>query len=178
MASIFMKIDGNTVPKGAATIEKIGGKDGFFAIDSFSWNAVRGVGIDVGNANNADQGMVALGEVNITRSCDGASPYITSFLYAPGPKGNKVEIVMTKPNREGNGADPYLILTLEAARISSYNLAGSDGSLPNESFSLTYTIINMVYYVEDEGGKIEKGPEVGFDTTKAEVTSTAKAKSA
>ena len=39
MASIFMRIDGTT-PKGAATVEKINGKDGFFAIDTVSWNAV------------------------------------------------------------------------------------------------------------------------------------------
>ena len=39
MASIFMRIDGTT-PKGAATVDKINGKDGFFAIDSVTWNAV------------------------------------------------------------------------------------------------------------------------------------------
>ncbi|MBU2898830.1 type VI secretion system tube protein Hcp [Vibrio hepatarius] len=172
MASIFMRIDGTT-PKGAATVEKINGKDGFFAIDTVSWNAVRGVGIDVGNANNADQGMVALGEINITRGCDGATPHIETFLYAPGPEGKSVEIVMTKPNREGSGADPYQITTLTGARISSYNSAGSDGSLPNESFSLTYTKISKAYYIEGEGGKIEKGPEVGFDATTAKITSSA-----
>ncbi|MFY2508617.1 type VI secretion system tube protein Hcp [Vibrio pectenicida] len=172
MASIFMRIDGTT-PKGAATVEKIGGKDGFFAIDTVTWNAVRGVGIDVGNANNSDQGMVALGEINVTRGCDGATPHLTTFLYAPGAEGKTIEIVMTKPNREGSGADPYLILTLNAARMSSYNMAGSDGSLPNESFSLTYTEISKAYYIEGEGGKIEKGPEVGFDATTAKVTSTA-----
>ncbi|GAA5647403.1 MULTISPECIES: Hcp family type VI secretion system effector [Vibrio] len=172
MASIFMRIDGTT-PKGAATVEKIGGKDGFFAIGNVSWGAVRGVGIDVGNANNADQGMVALGEINISRACDGASPYLTTFLYAPGAEGKTVEIVMTKPNREGSGADPYLILTLTAARMASYNMTGSDGALPNEAFSLTYTKISKAYYIEAEGGKIEKGPEVGFDATTAKVTSTA-----
>lgn len=173
MASIFMRIDGIN-PKGAATVEKIGGKDGFFAIDSVTWNAVRGVGIDVGNANNADQGMVALGEVNITRGCDGATPHLTTFLYAPGSEGKTIEVVMTKPNREGSGADPYLILTMKAARMSSYNMAATNGSLPNESFSLTYTEISKAYYMEAEGGKIEKGPEVGFDATTAKVTSTAK----
>jgi len=172
MASIYMRIDGVS-PKGAATVEKIGGKDGFFAIDQLSWGAVRGVGIDVGNANNADQGMVALGEVNISRGCDGASPYLTTFLYAPGADGKTVEIVMTKPNREGSGADPYLIITLKSSRISSYNMTGSDGSLPNESLSLVYTEISKAYYIEAEGGKIEKGPEVGFDATTAKVTSTA-----
>ncbi len=40
MASIYMRIDGTT-PKGAATVEKIGGKDGFFAIDTVNWSAVR-----------------------------------------------------------------------------------------------------------------------------------------
>ncbi|MCE0557542.1 MULTISPECIES: type VI secretion system tube protein Hcp [unclassified Motilimonas] len=173
MASIFMRIDGVT-PKGAATVEKIGGKDGFFAIDSVSWGAVRGVGIDVGNSNNGDQGMVALGEVSVSRSCDGASAHLTSFLYAPGAEGKTIEIVMTKPNREGSGADPYLILTLKKARMASYNMSGSDGSLPAESFSLTYTQISKAYYIESDGGKIEKGPEVGFDAPTAKVTSTAK----
>lgn len=172
MASIFMRIDG-TKPKGAATVEKIGGKDGFFAIDNVSWSAVRGVGIDVGNANNADQGMVALGEITIGRGCDGASPYLTTFLYAPGAEGKTIEVVMTKPNREGSGADPYLILTLKNARMSNYTMTGTNGSLPNESFALTYTQISKAYYIEGEGGKIEKGPEVGFDATEAKVTSTA-----
>ncbi|MDA9556443.1 type VI secretion system tube protein Hcp [Vibrio sp.] len=173
MASIYMRIDGQKIASGAATVEKIGGKDGFFAIGSISWGAVRGVGIDVGNANNADQGMVALGEVNITRVCDGASPYLTTFLYAPGAEGKKIEIVMTKPNREGSGADPYLIVTLESARMASYNMTGSDGSLPSESMSLTYTKISKAYYNENDAGKIEKGPEVGFDATTAKITSSA-----
>lgn len=30
--------------------------------------------------------MVALGEVNMTRGCDGATPHLTTFLYAPGQK--------------------------------------------------------------------------------------------
>ena len=34
MASIFMRIDGTT-PKGAATVEKIGGKDGFLLLIVF-----------------------------------------------------------------------------------------------------------------------------------------------
>lgn len=172
MASIYMRIDGYS-PKGAATVEDIGGKKDFFAIESVSWSAVRGVGIDVGNANNADQGMVALGEVNVTRTCDGATPYLTTFLYSPGSEGKTVEIVMTKPNREGGGADPYLIVTLLASRMSSYNMGCSDGSLPSESFSIVYTVISKAYYYEGDGGKIEKGPEVGFDATTAKVTSVA-----
>ncbi|MCF1427722.1 MAG: type VI secretion system tube protein Hcp [Shewanella sp.] len=172
MASIFMRIDGYN-PEGAATVEKINGKEGFFAIDTVNWGAVRGVDINVGDANNADQGMVALGEVNITRGCDGASAYLTSFLYKPGSEGKTIEIIMTKPNREGLGADPYLILTLTSARIASYNFGAYDGQLPKESFSLTYTEIAKKYYVENEKGAIKKASEVGFNTSTAKITSTA-----
>lgn len=172
MASIYMRIDG-VDPKGAATIGDIGGKKGFFAIDSASWGAVRGVGVDVGNANNADQGMVALGEVNISRRSDGASPHLTTMLFAPGPEGKTVEILMTKPSREGNGADPYMILTLEKSRISNYNVMGNDGSLPSESLALTYTTLSIVYYREADGGKIEKGDTIKYDVTTAKLESKA-----
>lgn len=169
-STMYMCIDGVT-PQGAST--NIPGREGFFPIDSISWGAVRGVGIDIGKGNNADQGMVELGTIDITRSCDGATPYLTTFLYAPGPEGKTVEIVITQPNRQGSGLDPYLIITLRGVRMASYKMTGSDGSVPNESFSLTYTHISKSYYIEGEGGKIEKGHEVGFDPTTAKVTSTA-----
>lgn len=173
MASIFMRIDGIDSIKGAATIGDIGGKKGFFAIDSMSWGAVRGVGVDVGNANNADKGMVALGEISISRQSDGASPHLSTFLFSPGTDGKTVEILLTKPSREGNGADPYLIITLEKSRISNYNVGCSDGSLPSESFSLVYTTISLVYYQESDSGKIEKGDTVKYDVTTAKLESKA-----
>lgn len=173
MASIYMRIDGLDSIKGAATIGDIGGKKGFFAIDNVSWGAVRGVGVDVGNANNADQGMVALGELNISRQSDGATPHLATFLFAPGAEGKTVEVLLTKPSREGNGADPYMIITLEKARISNYNISCVDGSLPGESLSLTYTTITKVYYQEGDGGKIEKGDTVKYDVTTAKLESKA-----
>ncbi|MGR5509266.1 type VI secretion system tube protein Hcp, partial [Vibrio mediterranei] len=72
----------------------------------------------------------------------------TTFLYAPGAEGKTIEVVMTKPNREGSGADPYLILTLKNARMSNYTMTGTNGSLPSESFALTYTEISKAYYIE------------------------------
>ncbi|PAJ74583.1 hypothetical protein CJF42_09685 [Pseudoalteromonas sp. NBT06-2] len=173
MASIYMRIDGNDTIKGSATVTDIGGKKGFFALDSMSWSAMRNVSVDIGNADNNDGGMVALGEINCSKQLDGASPYITTFLYAPGEAGKKVEIVFTKPNRAGKGLVPYLIVTLENARISSYSVSGSDGSQPGENFAMTYTTHSQTYFVEAEGGKIEKSAEVTFDTTSAEITSQA-----
>ncbi|MFC3152719.1 type VI secretion system tube protein Hcp [Litoribrevibacter euphylliae] len=174
MASIFMRIDGKDAIKGAATIGDIGGKKGFFAIDTVSWGAVRGVSVDVGNANNADKGMVALGEVSISRTSDGASPHLTTFLFSPGTEGQKIEVLMTKPSREGNGVDPYMILTLEKARMSSYDVSCSGGDTPQEDFNLTYTNLSITYYYEGDGGKIEKGDTIKYDTLTAKLESKAK----
>ena len=173
MASIFMRIDGLTDIKGAATVGDIGGKKGFFAIDTMSWGANRGVNVDVGNANNADKGMVSLDAINVSRVSDGASPHLTTFLFAPGAEGKTVEILLTKPSRDGAGADPYLVMTLEKARIAGYNINGSDGNLPAEDFSLTYTTLTKVYYQEGDGGKIEKGDTVKFDCTTGKLESKA-----
>lgn len=173
MASIFMRIDGLTSIKGAATVDNIGGKQGFFAIDEVSWSADRGVGIDVGNANNSDKGMASMGEVQLQRTSDGATPHLTSFLFSPGAEGKTIEIVMTKPSREGAGMEPYMVLTLEHARMSHYNMSCSDGELPYENFNLTYTTISKVYYQESSAGKIEKGDTVKFDATTAQLESKA-----
>lgn len=171
MASIFMRIDGVNSIKGAATVGDIGGKKGFFAISSMSWGANRGVAVDVGNANNADKGMVSLDAISIDRTSDGASSYLATFLFAPGAEGKTVEILLTKPSRDGSGADPYLVMTLEKARIASYSISGSDGALPTEHFTLTYTTLSNVYYQEGDGGKIEKGDTVKFDCTEGKLVS-------
>ncbi|WP_027858910.1 type VI secretion system tube protein Hcp [Marinobacterium jannaschii] len=173
MASIFMRIDGINTIKGAATVTEIGNKKGFFALDHVSWEGNRGVGINIGNANNADKGMAALGQVKVRRQSDGASPYLTSFLFSPGAEGKTIEIVMTKPNRTGAGMDPYLVITLEKSRMSHYNIECRDGELPTEEYDLTYTTISKVYYQETEGGTIEKGDTVKFDTTTAQLESKA-----
>ena len=83
--------------------------------------------------NNSDQGMFALGEVNITRDLIWRYSTSTTFLYAPGSEGKTIEVVMTKPNREGSGADPYLIVTMKTARMSSYNMAQTDHFQTNHS---------------------------------------------
>ncbi|MBB1486614.1 Hcp family type VI secretion system effector [Oceanospirillum sediminis] len=174
MASMYMRIDGINDIKGAATIGEIGGKKGFFAINFMDWGAARGVSVDVGNANNADKGMVALGEINIARESDGASPQLTTFLFSPGAEGKTVEILLTKPSREGNGADPYMVMTLEKARIAHYSVSCNDGGLPGETFSMTYTTLAITYYQEADGGKIEKGDTVKYDVTTAKLESKAK----
>jgi len=117
-----------------------------------------------------------LGEINCSKSVDGATPYLTTFLYKPGSEGKTVEIVFTKPDREGSGLEHYLVFTLTNARLASYSISGSDGSQPSESFSMTYTKIEQAYRFEDAGGKITDADKVTYDTKSAKMTSGAKLK--
>ncbi len=172
MASIFMKISAagkNMVPAGAATLTMLDSadesKNGWFAIDNMSWGAMRGVSIDIGNANNQDGGMVAMGEVSIARSYDGATPYLMSFLLKPGSDGKQIDIIMTKPHREGQGLSEYYRMTLEGARVANYNLSGTDGGQPAESLSFTYTKITQKCKIEDADGSLTDGQTVTYDAT-------------
>ena len=79
MATLFMRIDKNDKIKGGATVEKIGGKEGWFALQSVSWSGARGVNIEIGNAENRDSGIVHMGELSCSKTYDGASPFMSTF---------------------------------------------------------------------------------------------------
>ncbi|ELR67270.1 Putative protein ImpD [Photobacterium marinum] len=177
MASIYMRVDGLDV-KGGATIEELqteqGKKEGWFAIKSYSWGGVRNVAMDIGNGNNADSGMVALSEVNVSKEVDGASEDLLSFLFNPGKEGRTVEIAFTKPSSDGQGADVYFQVMLKNARLVSYNVSGSDGSQPYESLSLSYVDISQKHHYEKEGGEMVSGGIVTYNLPTGKMTSGAK----
>jgi type VI secretion system secreted protein Hcp len=173
MASIFMKIVGLDEVKGAATVAGLP-VTGLFAINNISWGAARGVTMEVGNANNADKGMMAMNDITISRESDGASPHLTTMLFAPGSEGKTVDIYLTKPSRDGSGgADPFMVFTLENTRINNYNVNSSDGGLPSESFSLTYVTISLVYYWENLAGLVVTGDTVKYDVSTGKLESKA-----
>ncbi|WP_261843490.1 Hcp family type VI secretion system effector [Aliamphritea ceti] len=173
MASDYMRIEGINTIEGAATIGEISGKKGFFAIETINWHASRGVSVDVGNANSSDKGIVALSDINISREADGATPYLNTFLFSPGPDGKNIDILLTKSARDGTGSIPYLIITLEKSRISSYTIHNEADDKVTEKISLTYTSISTTYYSEDIGGSIKKGITVKYNVTNSALESKA-----
>lgn len=172
MASIYMRIDGVDV-KGGATIEGLDG-NGWFAISSYKWGGVRNVAMDIGNANNADSGMVAITEVNFTKQADGASEDLLSFLFSPGKDGKTVEIAFTKPESTGQGAVIYFQIKLTNARLVSYNVEGSDGAQPIEKVALSYTEISQKHNYELDGGELKDGGIVTYNIPQGKLLSGAK----
>ncbi|MDE1211223.1 type VI secretion system tube protein Hcp [Vibrio aestuarianus] len=177
MASIYMRVEGLNVTGGATATDVEGlesKKDGWFAISSYSWGAVRNVSMDIGNANNADSGMVAMSEVNVAKQVDGASEDLLSFLFSPGKEGKTVEIAFTKPKSDGQGTDVYFQVKLEKARLVSYNVSGSDGSQPYESLSFSYVEISQKHHYEKDGGELVSGGLVSYSIPLGKMTSGAK----
>lgn len=170
MASIFMRLEGVEVKGGATQVGLEG--TGWFAISSYSWGASRAVGMDVGNGNNADSGMVALSEVNITKEADGATEQLLSFLFNPGKEGKTIEIAFTKPGPDGSGAQVYFQVKLTLSRASGYQISGSDGMGGlMESISLSYVEISMKYNYELENGEIKDGGIVAYNVPKGKLLS-------
>ncbi|MCL6271100.1 type VI secretion system tube protein Hcp [Sansalvadorimonas sp. 2012CJ34-2] len=174
MASLYMRI-GTEEVKGAATADYTGGDDmskqGWFAIKSFSWGAVRSVGMDIGNGMNQDSGMVAMNELSVTKEVCGASESLLSSLYMPGDEGKTIDLICTKPDRSGEGSQVYLQVKLEKARLVSYSVSGSDGGTPFESLAIAYNTIKIKHWHEAEGGKLEPGGLVAYDLPTGKVIS-------
>lgn len=174
MASLYMRIGTDDV-KGGATAEYTGGDDmskqGWFAIKSFSWGAVRSVGMDIGNGMNQDSGMVAMNEMTVTKEVCGASEQLLSGLYMPGDEGKTIDLISTKPDRSGQGSQVYLQIKMERARLVSYNVSGSDGAAPFESLAIAYNTIKVKHWHEAEGGKLEAGGLVAYDLPSGKVIS-------
>ncbi|MET4695659.1 Hcp family type VI secretion system effector [Endozoicomonas lisbonensis] len=173
MANMFMKLGKNKI-KGGATSLYTGGdktsKSGWFAIRSLSWRASRSVSMDIGNGMNRDSGMVAMSEITFTKEMDGASEVLLSRMYVPGKDGDTVDIIITKPDRSGQGAEVYLHLQLSNARIVDINLNIADGATPFECYALAYSKILLKHWNETAGGMLEAGGDVTYDlpTGKAE----------
>ena len=166
MANIYMKI-GDLETAGDATASYTGdagvSEGGWFAIRSFNWGAARNVSMDIGNGMNRDAGMVAMSEISVAKELDGASENILSHMYVPGESGDTVEIIVTKPARTGQGAEVYLHIILEQARIVNYSLSGSDGATPFENLALAYSKVTFKHWHEEEGGNLVAGGDVTYD---------------
>ena len=155
------------VNKGDATALFTGGDNvgtkGFFCIRSLSWGASRSVSMDIGNGMNRDSGMVAMGEMTVTKELDGASENILSRMYVPGDEGDIVDIIVTKRDIGGKGSMVYLQFQLTNGRIVNYSLSAADGAIPFESFALAYSKVRFKHWNEAPGGKLAAGGDVTYD---------------
>lgn len=158
MSGLFMRVDKIDAFPGMATVKEIGGKKGFFPIDSYALGFSRMVHVAVGSAGDAEVGVPALSDLTISRGADNASAVLSTLFFAPSDKGKTFEVVETKQKNDGKGLIPVKIITVEEARISDYAIQPGANT-----FSIAYTSMSITYYVESETGSVAKGDTVKFD---------------
>lgn len=171
--AIYMKLDKLDKIDGAATVPDVGGKKGLMAVETVNFGTARPIKVIVGSSTHAETGQVELSDVTVVRNCDGGSPFLQTFFFQPGGKGRTIDFVITKADRKGAGLVPSMIITLEEARLSNYELSVVS-TAPTESFSIAYTSIAIAHYNEDHDGEIKKGDTIKFDLPTGKLVSAAK----
>ena len=174
MANMFMKLGDNKI-KGGATSLYTGGdktsKEGWFTIRSLNWSASRAVSMDIGNGMNRDSGMVSMSPITITKEMCGASEVILSRMYAPGPNGDTIDVIITKPDRSGEGAEVYIHFQMKNARVVQGDVNIAAGADPYECWAFSYSRLLFKHWNEDKGGELAPGGDVTYDLPTAKALS-------
>ena len=175
MANMFMKLGENKIKGGATSLytggDKTSKKDGWFTIRSLNWRASRAVSMDIGNGMNRDSGMESMNPITITKEMCGASEVILSRMYVPGPNGDDVHVIITKPAGTGEGSEIYLVIEIFDARVIKADVNIAEGAIPFECWSFSYSKILIKHWNESKGGKLSPGGEVTYDLSAAKAVS-------
>lgn len=159
--AIFLKIIGREI-KGEGSAK---GFEGAISISSFQFGAGIGVHTTMGSTTNRVAGQASLSEITLTKNLDETSPSIFSAL-CQGESFPKMSIhFLIAIGKDDTGNNEYLTYNLENVIFSGWSQS-SGGDRPQESISLNFSKITMLYKTEVEAGKLEgKAPIVSWNIT-------------
>ena len=114
-------------------------------------------------------GRVELHELSVTKLSDKATPQL--FLNcAKGQIFKTATLSVRKATGDGKSQKPYMVVKLENALISGYNISGSDGGhAPSENITLNFTKITYDYKMQDASkGTLTSAGAVSHDSETGE----------
>lgn len=121
---------------------------------SWSWGETNSTSLGSGGAG---AGKVIMQDFHFTKTVDKASPKL--FLHtADGRHFPKATLTVRRTERP----QEYLKIELENVLVSSYQVSGSGGTVPTDSFSLNFEKIKWTYQTESE--VIQDGWDLGTNT--------------
>ena len=127
--------------------------DGFrdqIEIESFSWGLSQTGAHAGGGGGGAAAGKVSIEDMAFVKRIDRASPLLA--LACASGRHIKVAVLSARRSGEGRGRDVYLRYTLTNVLVSSYHVAGSQGELPSDQFSLNFGRLTMDYQTMNADG--------------------------
>jgi type VI secretion system secreted protein Hcp len=156
---IYMKIEG---VKGL--VQTVGFEDQI-SLDSISWGTSRAVSSFTGSAREVSS--PSFSEVSCMKTFDSSS----QAIYRNAMFGDPIpEVVISFTRDKGAGeVEAYLVTTLENVLVTSYQLSHGGGDVPQEAFSLNFTVIKnkQTWRGTDygAGGEDESGYDLATMTT-------------
>ncbi|MBC7699595.1 type VI secretion system tube protein Hcp [Aquabacterium sp.] len=154
--------------------------DMFFKVDGSRSGAVKGEANDTAHAGEIDildwswgmrspsamggggaAGKTALDALNITKRVDSASTALMSVMR----NNELIKKGVLTVRKSGSKPVEYFIVTIENARITSYDVATVDGAAHQmvEKLSLSFQKISIDYYPQDGTGSRKGGSNFSTD---------------
>ena len=129
-----------------------------FPVQSFS---LGGSDPAVTGTSGSGAGRISLSALSITRSFDGCSESLVRAFLGQA----RVTALTLKAYRTAANGSPVAILTitLSNAVISSYQLNGGGGSLPEEAVSFSYDKVNIESTIVNPDGTLGGTVKVTYD---------------
>ncbi|MDB4426389.1 type VI secretion system tube protein Hcp [bacterium] len=147
------KIKGNVSAKG---------HEDWIECSSLQFGVGRAIPMSVGTQSNREASHPSLSEISLSKQMDDSSPYLFQESVVGESKTVKIHVTKTGANQ----LESIVEYTLDSSLISSYSLS-SGGDQPSESFSLSFTKIEMKYVVWDEAHSKSSQIPISYDLATA-----------
>ncbi|MFV1982709.1 MAG: Hcp family type VI secretion system effector [Thiohalomonadales bacterium] len=153
--SIYLKMDGI---KGNVTTKD---HEDWIDVESIQWRVVRAINKSILSNSNWETSKTGISEVSITKLMDASSPLI--FTEACEGKSQKTQIHLSNTNSSKPGKiTTYMKYELEDCIVSSYSVS-SEGEIPTESITFSFTKMSMKFIPHDKSGKALSPIPAGYD---------------
>jgi type VI secretion system secreted protein Hcp len=155
--SIYLKMNG--IKGNVSTKEH----ENWIDVESIQWRVVRAISNATGTNTNWETSKTGISEVSITKMMDASSPLI--FTAACNGKAQKTQIHLTNVNSKNpNNVTTYMKYELVDSMVSSYSVS-SEGELPTESITFTFTKMTMKFIPHNNSGDPQSPVPAGYDMT-------------
>ncbi len=155
---MFLKVEGSRsgVVKGEANDSTHTNE-----IDILDWSWGMRSSNAMGGAGAA--GKTAMDALNITKCVDSASTALMSVMR----NNELIKKAVLTVRKAGNKPIEYFIVTIENARITSYDVCNDSGTVPRllEKLSLSFQKISIDYYPQDATGARKGGSNFSADVS-------------
>lgn len=136
---------------------------GWIDIDELTTGIQRFISSNTSTCGDRESANAVMQHLKLSKRMDSTSPAM--FIHACCMRGKDMSIHLTKTG-QGGGADVYMEYTLRHAIISDYSVLGNSQSIlrPKETFTISYTDIEVKYTPYDADGIAQGNIAVGFNT--------------